>query len=182
MTILIIILKKIVPEPVRLKIVPVPVSLIATSKLLYLQLIKLLRVYFTGMSYPDVVRLNVGGLIYTTSRATLCKYPDSMLGAMFSGDYDVTYDESGCVFIDRDETIFRHVLNFLRSSKLILPQKFEDCDSLESEADFYQIQPLIGALNERKKEQNQVVKGKNIASTFIEVCEKKGNFIQLSLR
>ncbi len=30
--------------------------------------------------------LNVGGVLYTTTRSTLAKYPDSMLGAMFGGE------------------------------------------------------------------------------------------------
>ena len=35
------------------------------------------------MSAPELVTLNVGGVIYTTTRGTLTKYQDSMLGAMF---------------------------------------------------------------------------------------------------
>ena len=77
-----------------------------------------------------------------------------MLGAMFGGTFDLTYDNTGCVFIDRDGEMFRHVLNFLRSSRLMLPQKFNDFDFLESEADFYQI---LEALHERRQERNEIV-------------------------
>ena len=38
-----------------------------------------------------------------------------MLGAMFSGRHEVQTDEDGVVFIDRDGTHFRHILNFLRN-------------------------------------------------------------------
>lgn len=95
----------------------------------------------------EVVTLNVGGTLYTTTRATLAKYADSMIGAMFGGHYVPTaLDQQGNYFIDRDGCLFRHVLNFLRSGQLCLPQGFKDFDLLEAEADFYQIPALIGAV------------------------------------
>ena len=102
------------------------------------------------MSAPDIMRLNVGGMIYTTSRSTLCKYPDSMLGAMFGGKFEMIYDDAGCAFIDRDGDMFRHVLNFLRTGRLLLSKEFNDFDLLEVEADFYQIQPLSNSVMEQK--------------------------------
>ena len=108
-------------------------------------------VFFLDMSAPDIVRLNVGGMIYTTSRSTLCKYPDSMLGTMFGGKFEITYDDAGCAFNDRDGEMFRHVLNFLRTGRLLLPKEFDDFDLLESEADFYQIRPLSDGLMEQKR-------------------------------
>ena len=103
------------------------------------------------MNTPDIVRLNVGGLIFTTSRSTLCKYPDSMLGAMFGGKFEITYDDAGCAFIDRDGKMFRHVLNFIRTGTLLIPKEFNEFDLHESEADFYQIRPLSDALMEQKR-------------------------------
>ena len=70
------------------------------------------------MASNEVLTLNVGGVIYTTTRSTLLKYPDSMLGAMFNGRHVPTgYDNQGNYFIDRDGYMFRHVLNFLRSGE-----------------------------------------------------------------
>ena len=88
-----------------------------------------------------VVSLNVGGVIYTKSRSTLCRYPDSMLGAMFGDEFNVVYDQTGCVFIDRDGHLFQYILNFLRHGQLILPEKMDYL--LRAEADFYQIKPMI---------------------------------------
>lgn len=105
------------------------------------------------MNGADILRLNVGGQIYTTTRATLCKYPESMLGAMFKGDIPAWKDQHGCYFIDRDGNIFKYVLNFLRSSRLSLPKDFKDYDLLVSEADFYQIQPLIEAVYAAREEE-----------------------------
>ena len=96
----------------------------------------------------DLVRLNVGGAIYLTTKSTLCRYPDSMLGAMFNGSFPTAHDSQGNYFIDRDGTIFGFILNFLRSSQLALPADFYQWDQLSVEADFYQIQPLILAIKE----------------------------------
>ncbi|XP_071964174.1 uncharacterized protein [Antedon mediterranea] len=97
----------------------------------------------------DVLVLNVGGCFYTTSRSTLTRYPDSMLGAMFSGRLPSKVDQCNRYIIDGDGPIFRHVLNFLRRSKLILPNGFKDWDILSAEADFYQIPELIQLIDKR---------------------------------
>ncbi|XP_035663810.1 BTB/POZ domain-containing protein KCTD21-like [Branchiostoma floridae] len=104
------------------------------------------------MSISDpVVSLNVGGHIYTTARSTLTRYRDSMLGAMFGGDFDTAArDDQGRYFIDRNGRLFEHVLNFLRTTQLVLPEDFKELRLLEMEADFYQIQPLIEALKTHK--------------------------------
>ena len=100
--------------------------------------------------FPSIVDINVGGHVYTTSLAGLTRYPDSMLGVMFSGRRPVAKDSRGSFFIDRDGPMFRYVLNFLRSSKLNLPENFQEFDQLMEEADFYQIPQMIDALKEFK--------------------------------
>ncbi|XP_059819910.1 BTB/POZ domain-containing protein KCTD21-like [Hypanus sabinus] len=96
------------------------------------------------MSEP--VTLNVGGSLYTTSLTTLTRYPDSMLGLMFGGTLPIKKDLQGNCFIDRDGNMFRYILNFLRTSQLDLPYDFQELDLLNREADFFQIQPLLEAL------------------------------------
>ncbi|KAG7228202.1 hypothetical protein INR49_013365 [Caranx melampygus] len=103
-----------------------------------------------GHRMTTPVTLNVGGHLYTTSLSTLQRYPDSMLGAMFRGDFPTTRDSQGNYFIDRDGTLFRYILNFLRTSELTLPVDFTETDLLRKEADFYQIEPLIQCLNDPK--------------------------------
>ena len=100
--------------------------------------------------FPSIIDINVGGIVYTTSLATLTRFPDSMLGVMFSGRRSVAKDSRGNFFIDRDGPMFRYVLNFLRSSKLNLPDNFQEFDQLAEEADFYQIPRLIDALKKIK--------------------------------
>ncbi|XP_072018418.1 uncharacterized protein [Amphiura filiformis] len=100
----------------------------------------------------DIITLNVGGHIYTTTKSTLTRYPDSMLGCMFSGKLPSAVDKQGNYFIDRDGTVFRHVLNFLRTSRLVLPMNFTEYELLGAEADFYQIPDLIDALAKYSEE------------------------------
>nr|XP_054771258.1 BTB/POZ domain-containing protein KCTD6-like [Lytechinus pictus] len=96
----------------------------------------------------DFVSLNVGGTIYTTSRATLIRFPDSMLGSMFSDRLPSTQDDKGNYLIDGDGPLFRYVLNFLRRSILVLPEDFKELDMLAQEADYYQIKELIDAVSQ----------------------------------
>jgi len=92
------------------------------------------------------LQLNVGGVAYSTSSMTLSTYPDSMLARMVNGDLPTARDENGAIFIDRDGHLFRYVLNFLRSGQLHLPDSASEKEQLLIEADFYQITPLVDAL------------------------------------
>ena len=104
------------------------------------------------MSNTEVVRLNVGGTKYITAKSTLRKYPQSMLGAMFTGNVPLAKDEDGYCFIDRCGHIFQYILQFLRCGKLVLPKHFNELELLQTEADFYQIEGLISAVEHYKKQ------------------------------
>lgn len=99
-------------------------------------------------SLQDPVSLNVGGEIYTTTLGTLTRCQDSMLGAMFTGQIPILRDNKGHVFIDRDGKVFRYILNYLRSSSLDLPDGFSELALLRSEADFFQIRPLLEEIHQ----------------------------------
>ena len=109
------------------------------------------------------VTLNVGGVLYTTTRTTLTKYPDCMLANMFSGKHTTATDANGNYFIDRDGSLFRYVLNFLRSAQLNLPEGFKELDQLKNEADFYQLEPLMALLT------NRGIAASNIDSIYVGV-------------
>ena len=104
------------------------------------------------MSNTEIVRLNVGGTKYITAKSTLQKYPQSMLGAMFRENIPLSTDEDGYYFIDRCGHIFQYILQFLRCGKLVLPKHFNELELLQTEADFYQIEDLISAVEHRKRE------------------------------
>ena len=67
------------------------------------------------------IGLNVGGKIYTTTRATLTSDPDSFFCAMLKGETETPLDEYGNYLIDRDGEIFRDVLNYLQRGNLVVP-------------------------------------------------------------
>ncbi len=97
----------------------------------------------------EIVELNVGGTIYSTSRTTLASYPNSMLACMVSqGALPTALDSMNRIFIDRDGSLFRYILNFLRDKHLSLPTDFTEYSQLYSEADFYQILPIMRQLEE----------------------------------
>ncbi|KAJ1444065.1 BTB/POZ protein [Ochromonadaceae sp. CCMP2298] len=94
--------------------------------------------------FESVINLNVGGVRYTTSLTTLRRFPDSMIGCMFSGRHALPLGKDGHFFIDRDGRHFYHILNFLRS-----PEGFkvevEGADEREliKECEYYGIEQLM---------------------------------------
>lgn len=97
-------------------------------------------------SQLNKVKLDVGGVIFSTSVITLCKYENSMLSAMFSGRHKLEEADDGTFFIDRDGTYFRYILNFLRGRILDssdLPSDRHVLREIKQEADFYQLDDLV---------------------------------------
>jgi len=94
--------------------------------------------------FESVVKLDVGGVRYTTSLTTLRRFPDSMIGCMFSGRHALPKGEDGYFFIDRDGTHFRHILNFLRSPEgyKVLVTGAEE-EELRRECEYYGIDQLM---------------------------------------
>ena len=102
-----------------------------------------------SISFPSVVNLNVGGQIYTTSLATVTKYSESTLGAMFRGRFPIEKDPNGNYFIDRDGALFRYILVFLRNGELHIPDNFHEFGLLLKEAEFFQIPALTDAVKQQ---------------------------------
>ncbi|XP_065914493.1 uncharacterized protein [Dysidea avara] len=114
--------------------------------------------------------LDVGGTRYSTSRSTLTKYPESMLGVMFSGRHDLEPMKcsDGSFFIDRDGTHFRHILNYLRDGEEVIqcfPKSAEALREILHEATYYQLEGLISTLSPLVREVNVVFQD-HILSNF----------------
>lgn len=91
------------------------------------------------------IKLDIGGANFTTKLTTLTRFPDTMIGAMFSGRHQIFTDESGNIFIDRDGTHFRHILNFLRCPEDFDPSTIDvgHRKELKKEANYYGLDDLM---------------------------------------
>ncbi|XP_011676650.1 BTB/POZ domain-containing protein KCTD12-like [Strongylocentrotus purpuratus] len=99
--------------------------------------------------FPAVLELNVGGQAYTTALSTLTKDRDSLLAEIFTGrsESDLAHrDSRGRYFIDRDGQLFRYILDYLRTHKLLLPEDFSETSRLYEEARFYRLAGLMSLL------------------------------------
>ena len=96
--------------------------------------------------FSKILKLNVGGQVFSTSLETVKKDPGSMLHAMFSERFDTKATEDGSYFIDRDGTHFRYILNYLRTGQLLVPEDKTVYKELLAEAEFYQIQGIVDEL------------------------------------
>ena len=107
-------------------------------------------------TFEKIVTLNVGGTKYTTSLSTLTKYPDSMLGVMFSGRHALPQQEDGSYFVDVDGEYFRYILSYLRDRDhgmhILSELTAKDCDHVEYLIHYFQFQELetVVLLNKRK--------------------------------
>lgn len=68
------------------------------------------------------------------------RYPESRLAKLFNGSIPIVLDSlKQHYFIDRDGGMFRHILNFMRNSRLLIPDNFTDLDLLLEEARYFDI-------------------------------------------
>ncbi len=126
----------------------------------------------------SIVKLNVGGHVFTTSTVTLKKCPDSMLAIMFSGRYCLEKNANGEYFIDRNGTYFQYILNYLRDGCLqvnTLPKDTYILGQLEVEADFYQICGLHKCLSNYSNILHEIIREQS--SPFFGDLFTTGTFI-----
>jgi tellurite resistance protein len=66
----------------------------------------------------EIVTLNVGGTLFTTTKTTLMKgIKPTMLSVMFGGNYTPGLMKDGNIFIDREPEAFAYILRYLRTGK-----------------------------------------------------------------
>ena len=68
------------------------------------------------MEKSNMVKINAHGTIIEEERSVLTQVKDSALEAMFSGRHYVE-EKDGAVVLDKDPTIFKHVLSYLKYNK-----------------------------------------------------------------
>ncbi|KAM3837539.1 BTB/POZ domain-containing protein KCTD14 isoform 1-T1 [Vipera latastei] len=91
----------------------------------------------------QIIELNIGGEIFTTTLNTLKKHPGSKLAEMF-GKAKPQTDSVGRVFIDRPGTYFKYILEYLRGDCVPL----QNVEEVYKEAVYYDLKPLIKQLEE----------------------------------
>ena len=103
----------------------------------------------------DLIYLNVGGTKYTTTRSTLCKYPDSMLGRMFNvnSQFKQVTDREGNIFLNSNGKIFEYILDFIISG--VVPEDEIILNRFKTECDYYQL-PYKELIYEEKKELDEI--------------------------
>lgn len=102
--------------------------------------------FLTPLSSSEIVRLNVGGHLYTTTKSTLDRHHSMPLMSILQN-----CDKEGNVFVDRNGRMFEYILEFLRTDKLCLPDDFSDFDSLTTEVIFLIFPTYLRVLNKRNR-------------------------------
>lgn len=113
----------------------------------------------------SIVTLNVGGCLFQTSKATL-EMHDTFFRALVE---NANIDET--VFIDRDPSYFRYILNWLRGTH-VLPEDKLSLKELMYECDFY-------CINDMKEEIEKII---TVSSTVIEKMSKIENELKYVYR
>ncbi|KAF2072806.1 hypothetical protein CYY_005880 [Polysphondylium violaceum] len=140
----------------------------------------------------DIIKLNIGGVLFETTRTTLNQSP--FFNKVFSGEIKVQKSEGNSYFIDRDGTHFNYVLAYLRDGSNEIPESIKN--QVKKEMVYYQIGFLdsqIGNLDTFKIINDWIDSTKQFkfellyrasenefeASTFHEKCDGQGATITL---
>ncbi|KAG9338021.1 hypothetical protein JZ751_027184, partial [Albula glossodonta] len=104
-----------------------------------------------------------------------------IISRLFNGTEPIVLDSlKQHYFIDRDGEIFRYILSFLRTSKLLLPDDFKDFHLLYEEARYYQLAPMIKELERWKQEKEQRKLAQPCDCLVVRVTPDLGERIALS--
>lgn len=130
-----------VSSPISQNPTPTPVLQTVISNTSYTPKLAGIPSVAAASRYTAPVHIDVGGTIYTSSLETLTtRFGESRLAKMFNGGIPIVLDSlKQHYFIDRDGQMFRHVLNFVRNGRLLLPDDFADVELLLEEAKYYDI-------------------------------------------
>lgn len=88
------------------------------------------RISDHNVATETMVDINVGGVIFEAARHTCTQQPGSLLERLLTGRAPTQRDRDGRIFLDRDSSLFRKILNFLREPSAPPPSN----DAAESEA------------------------------------------------
>ena len=100
----------------------------------------------TNIKDDGIIEINVGGLLFMTTYETISQKIDgneNYFSLLLSGRFDVLKDKEGRIFIDRDGSYFKYILNYLRASgvvdKIAFPKDESIIESLKIEFEYYNL-------------------------------------------
>ena len=107
-----------------------------------------------------IIKFNVGGEIFATSRETIANDEFCMLNVMLKHESSMlsSRDELGAIFIDRDPTYFSYVLNYLRNGIVDLPPERYKLNAILREAEFYQINGLYTSVQKHRRRRARITR------------------------
>eukprot|EP01112_Ceratiomyxa_fruticulosa_P010335 TRINITY_DN2730_c0_g1_i1.p2 TRINITY_DN2730_c0_g1~~TRINITY_DN2730_c0_g1_i1.p2 ORF type:complete len:296 (-),score=69.31 TRINITY_DN2730_c0_g1_i1:1187-2074(-) len=91
---------------------------------------------FESEDFEERIVLNVGGFRYEVLKGTLTRYPNTLLGELFSGSNIKKRNE---YFFDRNGRIFEIILNYYRTGKLVIPQDMP-AELVREELNYFRIE------------------------------------------
>ena len=118
------------------------------------------------MSSNQRIKLNVGGVYFETTVETLTKHSEDKLTyfkVLFSRQWKQEKDlNDGSIFIDRSGDLFWHILQYLRTGRLIIDgNDITLRQSVIIEAEFYKIDSIVNILKSNEtKPQNSIIEEK----------------------
>jgi hypothetical protein len=120
-----------------------------------------------------IVKLNVGGCVFVTTKSTLTDSGMNMLSAMIQHANPAQLVD-GHYFIDRDPKTFRWVLNYLRGSQVLPRKDSNEIALLKEEAAYFALDELTNRIQHMlypmfSKGDPVLVRGTKF--TIIDVCE-----------
>jgi len=98
------------------------------------------RLYYGG---NKLIKLNIGGILFTTTEATLVAQGENFFTPLLRGEIPTLKDDNGAYFIDRNGRYFEPILDYLRHGNVTLQPNMQ-LDVLLEEANFYLIDLVPG--------------------------------------
>ncbi len=115
---------------------------------------KMAKKYETSSS--EIIKLNVGGTMFSTLKATLERkikrlngegyYDPHLLQSLLSGTIKINYDENKAIFIDRNPKYFIHILDYLRSldgNQIRQKLDKQNLNEFLTEIEYYELEGLF---------------------------------------
>ncbi|CAL2033865.1 unnamed protein product [Caenorhabditis brenneri] len=101
------------------------------------------------MPSGNIVKLNIGGIVFQTSKSTLTKF-DGFFKTMLETDIPLEKDDSGAIFIDRSPKHFELILNYMRAGSVSIPDSKAATREIQTEAQYYLLDGLVKLCSTQK--------------------------------